>query len=132
MISHFAQRKIQKIIFYGISHQLFHHSTLSPFIFHVLPLLLRLCFSPRQLPLSSLQCLTVSQDLMLSSFYSLAHVVSSLCNILSFFLYLEQFCSPLKTWLRCHPLKTALSPGPPDILPPGYSVQSSFTTSITW
>lgn len=30
--------------------------------------------------------------------------------------YLEKFCSPLKTWLRYHPVISALTHRPPDIL----------------
>lgn len=72
-------------------------------IFHILPLFLQLCFSPREFLLQSLQCLTVSQDIMLYYLYFSEHAVSFLCNIFSFFLYLEQFCSPLKTWLSYQP-----------------------------
>lgn len=77
-------------------------------IFHILPLFLQLCFSPRELLLQSLQCLTVSQDIMLYYLYFSAHAVSFLCNIFSFFPHLEQFCSPLKTWLRYQPFKNSV------------------------
>lgn len=99
--------------FYNISHQTFHHWTPGSLSTHVQLFFLQLNFpfSPRELLLLSLQCLTGSLYIMLSYIYS-AYAFSSLCDIIPSFPTLKTFCSPFRTWLRYHPLISAQPPGP--------------------